>query len=153
MKILNKKSFLVFIILLICNANPALSFSKNDKNHRNKKWHSNQNQKSFGFESEVKEIISKYYGVNINNNTRKNCPPGLAKKNSLCMPPGQYKKIEIGKPLPLGLEYKNLPPQLLSQLPPLPTNLRYGMVDNNMVLLSNETRLVLDVISLISNNH
>ncbi|WP_226621542.1 excinuclease ABC subunit A [Alloyangia pacifica] len=26
----------------------------------------------------------------------KGCPPGLAKKNAACMPPGQYKKVQQG---------------------------------------------------------
>ena len=31
------------------------------------------------------------------------CPPGLAKKNSQCMPPGRYKKLfEVGERVPPG---------------------------------------------------
>jgi hypothetical protein len=31
------------------------------------------------------------------------CPPGLAKKNAECMPPGQYKKLfEVGQRVPTG---------------------------------------------------
>lgn len=42
------------------------------------------------------------------------CPPGLAKKNAACMPPGQYKKLfEIGQRVPSGynglLGYNALP--------------------------------------------
>ena len=42
------------------------------------------------------------------------CPPGLAKKNELCMPPGQYKKLfEVGQRVPSGYEgllgYNGLP--------------------------------------------
>src|SRR3546814_5790035 len=31
---------------------------------------------------------------------RGRCPPGLAKKHDRCMPPGQAKRWEIGRPLP-----------------------------------------------------
>ena len=48
------------------------------------------------------------------------CPPGLAKKNAMCMPPGQYKKLfEVGQRVPLGykglLGYNALPYDLRSQ--------------------------------------
>jgi hypothetical protein len=34
---------------------------------------------------------------------RQGCPPGLAKKNAQCMPPGQYKKLyNVGQRLPFG---------------------------------------------------
>jgi hypothetical protein len=53
------------------------------------------------------------------------CPPGLAKKNPQCMPPGQYKKLfEVGQRVPLGykglLGYNALPYDLRS---------RYGGLD------------------------
>ena len=35
------------------------------------------------------------------------CPPGLAKKNSRCMPPGQYKKLYgAGQRFPLGYGHR-----------------------------------------------
>ena len=45
------------------------------------------------------------------------CPPGLQKKNELCMPPGRYKKLfEIGQRVPKGYEglrsYNALPYEL-----------------------------------------
>ena len=52
------------------------------------------------------------------------CPPGLAKKNAACMPPGQYKKLfEVGQRVPRGH------PSLMAynQLP-YPVRARYGPV-------------------------
>jgi hypothetical protein len=45
------------------------------------------------------------------------CPPGLQKKNELCMPPGRYKKLfEIGQRVPKGYDglrsYNALPHEL-----------------------------------------
>ena len=45
------------------------------------------------------------------------CPPGLKKKNELCMPPGRYKKLfEIGQRVPKGYDglrsYNALPYEL-----------------------------------------
>lgn len=42
------------------------------------------------------------------------CPPGLAKKNSQCMPPGRYKKLfDVGRRVPNGypglLAYEQVP--------------------------------------------
>jgi hypothetical protein len=45
------------------------------------------------------------------------CPPGLKKKNELCMPPGRYKKLfEVGQRVPKGYDglrsYSALPTEL-----------------------------------------
>ena len=45
------------------------------------------------------------------------CPPGLQKKNELCVPPGRYKKLfEVGQRVPKGYEglrsYSALPYEL-----------------------------------------
>ena len=45
------------------------------------------------------------------------CPPGLKKKNELCMPPGRYKKLfEVGERVPKGYDglrsYNALPYEL-----------------------------------------
>src|SRR5690242_2790707 len=45
------------------------------------------------------------------------CPPGLAKKDNGCLPPGQARnQWEIGRPLPTEVYYEPLPPTLLRQL-------------------------------------
>src|SRR5689334_19826765 len=44
------------------------------------------------------------------------CPPGLAKKDNGCLPPGQAKKQwEMGRPLPREVYYEELPPTLMRQ--------------------------------------
>ena len=56
-----------------------------------------------------------------------NCPPGLAKKNNGCLPPGQAKKLwAVGQPLPPGLAYYPLPAVLLGQLTPAPAGYQYA---------------------------
>src|ERR1700741_2212434 len=44
------------------------------------------------FGSDDRAVISSYLGQHY----RTNCPPGLAKKNNGCLPPGQAKKYGIG---------------------------------------------------------
>lgn len=79
----------------------------------------------------------------------KNCPPGLAKKDNGCLPPGISKKYTVGKPLPEGLAMANLPEELLKKLKPVAGH-KYGKVDNDVVLISEATKNVVDAVSLLS---
>ena len=51
----------------------------------------------------------------------KGCPPGLAKKNNGCMPPGQAKKWHVGQPLPATVVTYPVPHQIVIGLPPVPS--------------------------------
>lgn len=63
-----------------------------------------------------------------------NCPPGLAKKNNGCLPPGQAKKLwSFGQPLPAGVIYYPLPVALLGQLTPAPSGYEYVRVANDVL--------------------
>ena len=70
------------------------------------------------------------------------CPPGLAKKNNGCLPPGQAKKLAVGQPLPHGAVY-SIPSSL--NLPPPPLGHRYAIVNNQVVLVSSGN-IVVDII-------
>jgi len=81
---------------------------------------------------------------------RGNCPPGLAKKNRLCLPPGQMKKrYVIGRPLASSVRYEPLPQVLVTRLGPAPSGYEYVMVDGDIVKLGIGTRLVADAIQAI----
>ena len=78
---------------------------------------------------------------------RGNCPPGLAKKNNGCLPPGQAKKrYVVGQPLPAGIVIAALPAELSVKLGPAPTGYRYGILDGDLVKLAVGTMLVVDAI-------
>lgn len=79
----------------------------------------------------------------------KNCPPGLAKKDNGCLPPGISKKYTVGKPLPEGLAMTKLPEELLKKLKPVAGH-KYGKIDNDVVLISEATKKVVDAVSLLS---
>ena len=82
---------------------------------------------------------------------RGDCPPGLAKKNNGCLPPGQAKKLwGVGQPLPPTVVYYPLPPPLLLQLAPAPVGYEYVRVDNDIVLLVLGTRMVVEAITDLS---
>ena len=81
---------------------------------------------------------------------RGKCPPGLARKNKLCLPPGQYKKrYLIGRPLATSVVVQPLPQVLVTRLGPVPSGYEYVMVDGDIVKLAVGTRLVADAIQAI----
>ena len=72
-----------------------------------------------------------------------NCPPGLAKKNNGCLPPGQAKKLwAIGQPLPAGVVFYPLPAALLGQLTPAPSGYQYVRVANDILMMAIGTQLI-----------
>ncbi len=71
------------------------------------------------------------------------CPPGLAKKNNGCLPPGQAKKMWIvGQPLPPEVVYYPIQRELWTQLTPPPYGYEYVQVDDNIVLMLTATRVI-----------
>ncbi|MGZ5787240.1 MAG: hypothetical protein ACXWJM_15090 [Ramlibacter sp.] len=73
------------------------------------------------------------------------CPPGLAKKNNGCLPPGQAKRWAVGQPLPRDVVVYSVPQPVLVQLPPVPYGYRYGRVGGDIVLMQRQNNLVVDI--------
>jgi len=84
----------------------------------------------------------------LRDNYRPHCPPGLAKKNNGCLPPGQAKKYKVGGFLPA--EHEQLPHGLLALMGPPPSGTFYAMVDKDVLLVTEATKKVLDAITLLS---
>ena len=83
----------------------------------------------------------------VNTYGRGNCPPGLAKKNNGCLPPGQAKKrYVVGQRLPTGIVVVDLPRELSIRIGAAPAGYRYGIVDGDLVKLAIGTMLVVDAI-------
>jgi hypothetical protein len=83
----------------------------------------------------------------VNTYGRGNCPPGLAKKNNGCLPPGQAKKrYVVGQRLPNGVVITELPPALVTRIGAAPAGYRYGLVDGDLVKLAIGSMLVVDAI-------
>jgi len=79
---------------------------------------------------------------------RGNCPPGLAKKNNGCLPPGQAKKLwNVGQPLPPTLVFYPLPAGLLSTLTPPPPGYQYVRVDDDVLLMITATRIITSLVT------
>jgi hypothetical protein len=77
---------------------------------------------------------------NKNKNKKKKMPPGLAKRNEL--PPGLAKRHT----LPPGLQVRELPDDLVKQLPPTEKGLERIIADGSVVLLEKATGRILDII-------
>jgi Ni/Co efflux regulator RcnB len=89
-------------------------------------------------------LARSYYAQNYG--AARGCPPGLAKKNNGCLPPGQAKKYAVGQPLPREVVYHPVPQPMMIQLPAVPRGYRYVRVGNDILLLSPQSALVVDVI-------
>ena len=80
------------------------------------------------------------------------CPPGLAKKNNGCLPPGQAKKLwVIGQPLPPHIAYEPMPRALRTQLTPPPPGYDYVRVADDIVLMSTEKRVIAGLLGNLGN--
>lgn len=88
--------------------------------------------------------VSSYYRDEF---ARGNCPPGLAKKDNGCLPPGQAKKMwAVGQPLPPSVVYYPLPQPLYSRLTPPPPGYEYVRVDDDVLLMQSSNRSVINLI-------
>lgn len=74
------------------------------------------------------------------------CPPGLDKKSTGCVPPGQAKKWIIGQPIPQDLVYYDLPPELIAGIGSPPFGYRYVRVASDILLIAVGSRIVMDAI-------
>ena len=78
------------------------------------------------------------------------CPPGLAKKNNGCLPPGQAKKMwNVGEPLPPQVVYYPIQRELWTQLTPPPYGYEYVQVDDDIVLMMTATRVIASLLGNI----
>jgi hypothetical protein len=98
----------------------------------------------FAFSDHARMAIAGYYGPQIASGK---CPPGLAKKGTGCLPPGQARKWAVGQPLPAGVAYYPLPPDLLRLLTPAPVGYRYARVGTDILMIAAGTGLVVSGIT------
>ncbi|WP_106638702.1 hypothetical protein [Allosphingosinicella vermicomposti] len=81
----------------------------------------------------------------------KACPPGLAKKNNGCLPPGQARKIYgQGDRLPSGYRYVAVPERYRDRIGSYdPDRYRYYYDEDRIYVVDPTTRLITSVISLL----
>ncbi|MCG2594458.1 DUF1236 domain-containing protein [Ramlibacter sp. XY19] len=94
------------------------------------------------FDSRNRDSVHHYYA------SAKSCPPGLAKKNNGCMPPGQAKKQwNVGQPLPSTVVVYPVPKQIIVTLPPVPVGHKYVQVAGDILLVAAGSMMVVDGIN------
>ena len=93
-------------------------------------------------------VIKNYYTEQYRSG---HCPPGLAKKNNGCMPPGHAKRWAVGQTLPRDVIFYDLPSAVVVQLGPPPVNHRFVRVANDILLIAVGTGMVVDAIQDLSN--
>jgi len=94
------------------------------------------------FNADRRMLISNYYSESRKSGK---CPPGLAKKNNGCQPPGQAKKWRTGEYFPHGTPYQDLPSALLAELGRTPEGRKVVQVGMDLLLINIATGGILDV--------
>lgn len=154
--LLQKRCILALAIAGILAATPALA-DKNKGHGDDKKGNKHEQKESrlsqgddqremranTHFNDRQRTIIKDYYSRRVQSG---HCPPGLAKKNNGCMPPGQAKKWTVGQPLPRDVIFHNLPREVEQQLGTPPTMQRYVRVANDILLIATGNGTVVDAI-------
>jgi len=108
------------------------------RQHTNDSSHSSQH-----FTDQHRVILHEYYSDEFRSG---HCPPGLAKKHNGCMPPGQAKKWQIGRPLPANVVYYEVPQSLVVQIGLPPSGYRYVRVASDVLMIAAGTGMIVDAI-------
>lgn len=78
------------------------------------------------------------------------CPPGLAKKNNGCLPPGLARAWQVGQPLPRGVVVHPLPRDLERRLGPPPAGHQFVRVAADILMIAVGTSMVIDAIESLT---
>jgi hypothetical protein len=136
--------------LMLALAVPGVAFA--DKKDKTKDKHDPDKAGVSGevaFSARDRDAVRAFF---VESHGRGNCPPGLARKNNGCLPPGQAKKrYAVGHGLPPGLMPAPLPKELGPRLGPAPSGYFYAVVDGDLVKLAVGTLLVVDAIEGLVN--
>jgi Ni/Co efflux regulator RcnB len=95
------------------------------------------------FRDDQRRAAQDYYG---GQKAKGFCPPGLAKKNNGCMPPGQARKWSRGQPLSKDVVFYALPNPVIVKLGTPPAGYKYVRVANDILLIAVGTSMVVDAI-------
>ncbi len=95
------------------------------------------------FNDPQRVVIREYYAKQYKAGR---CPPGLAKKNNGCMPPGQAKKWALGQPLPSNVVYYPVPQPVILQLGAPPAGHTYVRVASDILLIAIGTGMIVDAV-------
>ncbi len=95
------------------------------------------------FDDDRRVVVRDYYGKQ---HGAGRCPPGLAKKNNGCMPPGQAKRWQVGQQLPRDVVIYDVPRALVLKIGQPPAGHKYVRVAADILLIAIGTSMVVDAI-------
>jgi hypothetical protein len=119
---------------------------ENADSHRRDSDSKSHGRKPTDINKKDRQAIASY----LQDNKYRRCPPGLAKKNNGCLPPGQAKKYQIGKRLPSNVDVTRIPYSLRQYLQQPQPGYEYGRVDNDVLMMSKSDRIVVDAVTLLT---
>ena len=124
-------------------AKQGKSKQKELKEHRGDSAPGQHDRMEHRFGDDQRTVVRNYYSEQYRVGR---CPPGLAKKNNGCLPPGQARKWAVGHPLPSNVVYYSMPPSVVVQLGVAPVGHRYVRVASDILLIAIGTGMVVDAI-------
>ena len=96
------------------------------------------------FNDQQRLFARQYYTTTYSDGKR--CPPGLAKKNNGCLPPGQVRNLAIGQPVPTNVTVYSVAQPVIRMLPPAPIGYRYARIGGDIVLVQQQNNIIVDII-------
>ena len=100
------------------------------------------------FQAPQMAAAKNYYSLPEN---RGYCPPGMAKKGTGCLPPGQAKQWRKGEPLPRGVIYYDVPRSVVLTLGVPPPGYKYVRMASDILLIAIGTSMVIDAMEDLVN--
>lgn len=125
-------------------AKPEWAGKSKDKHHKGEQQSAVSVTVGAYFSGAQRDAAVQYYGRQA---SAGKCPPGLAKKNNGCMPPGQAKKWAIGRVLPGGVDVFPLPQEVVVRIGVPPPGYRYVRQGADILLIAVDTQMVVDAIA------
>lgn len=129
--------------LLLAATTAVAQGNGNGRNRDNRAQAQQSEQISITFSTDQREYVRSYAGERAG----RACPPGLAKKNNGCLPPGQAaKRYRVGESLTAGIVIGSVPAELTVRIGLPPPGYAYGVIDGDLVKLVVGSLLVVDAI-------
>ncbi len=99
------------------------------------------------FNDQQRTFVREYYTTTYRDGRR--CPPGLAKKNNGCLPPGQVRNWVVGQPVPRNVTVYSVAQPVIRMLPPAPYGYRYARIGGDIVLVQQQNNVIVDIIQVL----
>jgi hypothetical protein len=142
----------IFVLSLLALALAPSAWADSDKHHGH-----GRGQAELAFAPPARVIVTEHDRAAVYSYYRGEfvggqCPPGLARKEIGCLPPGLAQRVwTVGAPLPPSVAFYPLPDVLLARLTPAPQGYQYVRIDNDIVLISTGPRIAVQSVGSLAN--